>query len=520
MNISLDVAQTIEAQRQEIAYLKERNAELEAKVEWFMEQFNLLRHRKFGPSSEKTRDLKEQPFLFNEAEKESDPNLKEPTVETITYKRKKQKGHREDMVKDLPVEIVEYRLPPEEQICPECGETLHEMSTQVRQELKIIPARAKLVKHVRYIYSCRCCERENTKTPVVTASMPSPVIPGSLASPSSLAYIINQKYVDGLPLYRQEQQLSRLGINLSRQTMANWVVNSSKWLEPVYHLLHKELLKRNILHADETTLQVLHEEGRSAKTQSYMWLYRTGRDGPPIVLFDYKTSRAGTHPKKFLTGFKGYLQVDGYSGYNILPDVILVGCWAHARRKSDESLKALPSEKRESATVTFEGLGFCNRLFEIERDLNELSSEERYEARLLKSRPVLNAFKEWLDAQSSRVLPKSLLGQAIKYCQNQWGKLEGFMLDGRLEIDNNRSERSIKRFVIGRRGWLFSNTTKGARASAITYSIVETAKENGLIPMEYLKYLFERLPNLGDNVLEDLLPWSKTLPESCRIANT
>jgi len=517
-------AMTLDELRQRYVLLEEENAklrkqvaELTTQVNWFMEQFKLAKHRQFGASSERTGPGQEQLSFFNEAEKEAEPEPLEPDVETITYTRRKQKGHREAVLKDLPVETIEYRLPPEEQVCPNCGGQLHQMSTEVRQELKVIPAQVKLVKHVRYVYSCRRCEGEGTSTPVVTAPVPSPVIPGSLASPSAVAHIMNSKYVDGLPLYRQEQQWSRLGVELSRQTMANWVVYAAeKWLEPLYDRLHREILKRDILHADETTVQVLHEDGRLAETQSYMWLYRTGRDGPPIVLFDYKTTRAGKHPKKFLSGFKGYLHVDGYSGYDLLADVILVGCWAHARRKFDDVLKVLPPDKRASPTVALEGLSFCNKLFEIERDLADATPEERYKARLEKSVPVLNAFSEWLEKQSSSVLPQSLLGQAIKYCQSQWDKLRNFLLDGRLEIDNNRCERSIKLFVIGRKGWLFCNTPKGARASAVIYSIVETAKENGLIPFEYLRYLFERLPNLGEGDPDELLPWSPSLPETCR----
>lgn len=501
---------------QENARLTRQNAELTVKVTWFMEQFNLLKHRQFGASSERT--VPEQQQLFNEAESEAKPELAEPTAETVTYQRHKQRGRREAVLRDLPVETVEYRLAPEEQICSRCRGPLHEMSTEVRQEIKIIPAQVKLVRHVRHVYSCRRCEREGISVPVVTAPAPSPVIPGSLASPSAVAHIMNSKYVDGLPLYRQEQQFSRLGAALSRQTMANWVIQGAdKWLAPLYDRLRRRLLERDILQADETTLQVLREEGRPAKTKSFMWLYRTGREPPPIVLFDYKTSRAGKHPKRFLSGFKGYLQVDGYSGYDALPGVTLVGCWAHARRKFDEALKVLPNDRRLGPVTAMEGLDFCNRLFAIERDLGEAGPEGRHKARLERSRPVLDAFSAWLAGQTSKVLPQSALGQAVKYCQSQWGKLEAFLLDGRLELDNNRSERSIKPFVIGRKGWLFSNTPRGAKASAIVYSIVETAQENGLIPFEYLRYLFERLPNLGNGDLDELLPWSPSLPNACRI---
>jgi transposase len=510
---------TIDELQNRCALLEQQNAELAAKLRWFEEQFRLSQQRRFGSSSERTDTNQLELQFFNEAEMEAQPEQKEPTLETITYQRRKQRGHREALLENLPIETIEYRLSPEAQICPSCGSSLHEMSTEVRQELKIIPAQVKVVKHVRYVYSCRHCEHEELNTPVVTAAMPAPVLPGSLVSPSAMAYIMSQKYVEGMPLYRQEQQFARLGVELSRQTMANWMLQGAdRWLARLYERMHEHLLKRDILHADETTLQVLREPGRAAETSSYIWLYRTGREGPPIVLFDYQSTRASKHPRQFLTGFKGYLHVDGYAGYNGLPDITLVGCWAHARRKFDEAIKALPD--RSVPVAAREGLDFCNRLFAIERDLKDASNEERYKTRLVRSRPVLDAFLAWLKIQSARVLPKSALGQAIKYCRNQWGKLEVFMLDGRLELDNNRSERSIKPFVIGRKNWLFANTPRGAKASAVIYSIIETAKENGLNPFMYLSYLFEKLPNLdtkNQDVLDSLLPWSDSLPVVCRV---
>jgi hypothetical protein len=223
-----------------------------------------------------------------------------------------------------------------------------------------------------------------------------------------------------------------------------------------------------------------------------------------------------------LEGFRGYLHVDGYAGYNGIPDVSLVGCWAHARRKFTEALQALPESAKTTHVKAKEGLAFCNQLFSIERDLKDVSPEERYKKRLERSQPVLEAFLAWLHEQAPRVLPKSALGQAIKYCRNQWDRLVAFLEDGRLEIDNNRAERSIKPFVIGRKNWLFSNTIKGAKSSAIIYSIVETAKENGLNPFNYLKYLFEQLPNINltdKEKLDQLLPWSTTIPEECRVPN-
>ena len=343
---------TIDELKKENALLKQQNAELAAKLNWLEEQFRLNQHKRFGRSSEQT--IPEQISLFNEAEVEAKPELAEPTVEEITYTRRKKSGHREAILKDLPVEIIEYRLPEEEQVCS-CGGKLHEMSTEIRQELKIIPAQVSVVKHIRYVYACRRCDQEEINTPIITASMPNPVLPGGLASPSAMAYIMSQKFVEGLPLYRQEQQFERLGVDLSRQTMANWMLQGAdRWLSHIYHRMYEHLLKNDILHADETTLQVLHEPGRSAESTSYLWLYRTGREGPPIILYEYQTTRASKHPAKFLKEFKGYLHVDGYPGYNGLPNITLVGCWAHYPRcmiiresvlKAEEIGKALkPSQ--------------------------------------------------------------------------------------------------------------------------------------------------------------------------------
>lgn len=397
---------TIEDLQERRLKLEQQNAELSAKLKWYEEQFRLSQQKKFGASSERTNS--DQLQLFNEAEEEANPAQEEPTLETVTIRRKKQRGQREAMIEELPVETIEYHLPEEERVCPCCNGALHAMSTEVRQELKIIPAEVKVVKHVRHVYSCRRCDREATETPVITAPMPKPAAPGSLASPSLLAHIMIQKYVDALPLYRQEQQFARLGILLSRQTLANWMIQSAnRWLQPLYHRMHDHLRSRDILHADETTLQVLKEPGRSAETTSYLWLYRTGREGPVIVLYDYQETRGGHHPRNFLSGFRGYLHVDGYSGYHKVAGVTLVGCWAHARRKFNEALKALPDGKQKAVVTAREGLDFCNRLFAIERDIKDASPEERFKIRTERSRPVVDAFLAWLLVQKSNVLPKS-----------------------------------------------------------------------------------------------------------------
>jgi transposase len=505
-------ASNLPENRQELENLVTQQAtqieQLEAKVRWFEEQFHLSRHKQFGASSE--RSVKEQRNLFNEAEAIAEDGPAEEVLrQAIAYERRK--PGRKPIPTDLPMERIEYRLPEEEQICTACGGHLHEMSEQCRNEVKLIPAQVRIVQHARIVYGCRNCEKNSIEVPIKTAKAPRPVIEKGLASPSAVAYVMTMKFVDGVPLYRQEQHYARLGIDLARGVLSNWILKGSEWLEWIYGRLKRHLLWQEILHADESTLQVLKEAGRAAESQSYMWLFRTGSQGPPIVLYEYQETRSSEHPRNFLKGFKGYLQVDGYAGYHNIPDVILCGCWAHLRRKFDEALKGLPPNKRASGSRAREALDRINRLFAVERELKRCTPEERLQIRNLKSRPVVEEFRKWLEDILPGVLPKSLFGMAVNYGLNQWEKLVRFLEDGRIEIDNNRAERSIKPFVIGRKNWLFCNTPKGAKASAVIYSIIETAKENGLNPYAYLNYLFEKLPNLDfrdDATLDQLLPWN------------
>lgn len=518
LNIDETSAETLEDTCQLQA---QKIEELTAKLTWYEEQFRLSKQKLFGTSSEQTDS--NQLSIFNEAEKESRPNIEEPTVEEITYKRKKSKGLNKKSFDDLPVEVVEYKLDDAEKDCPNCSEPLHEMSKEVRKELKIIPAQVKVVEHVRYVYACRECEKNEISTPIITAKMPNPVLKGSFVSPSLLSYIMNRKYSEAVPLYRQEQQFKNFGIDLSRQNLANWVIHgANNWLKYLYDRMHTILLKETLIHADETTMQVLDEKGKKPTSKSYMWLYASGAFGPQIFLYEYQPSRASKHPKIFLDGFKGFLQTDGYAGYNSVDDIIQVGCFAHARRGFTDALKALPEGSETSRTNAQDGLDFCNKLFEIERKFKGLSSQERYERRLEQSKPVLEDFLSWLNIKKKQVLPKSSLGKAINYCLKQWPKLEAFMLDGRIELSNNRAERAIKPFVIGRKNFLFSKSPKGANASAVTYSIIETAKANNLNAFYYLNYLFEKLPNIDiENIdeLDQLLPWSSSIPEECKIPN-
>jgi len=500
-----------------IAQLKNRIAELEALVKFYEEQFRLAKHRKFGASSEKSEYDSVQLSIFNQAEATSDANIAEPELVEIEKHYRKRKRLTTDRLPDnLPVEIVEHSLPEEEQICPECSGNLHVMGSETRRELIIVPAQVKIREHIRKVYACRDCERDECGVPILKAPKDEPVIKGGFASPEAVAHIMTQKYVMGVPLYRQEQEHKRNGIMLSRQTMSNWLIRATEdWLEPIYDAMHEILCTHEVLHADETTLQVLREPGKAAQSKSYMWLYRTGSDAAyPIVLYDYQPDRRAKRPEEFLKGFKGYLHTDGYDGYRKLPNVTIVGCWAHARRKFDEILKTLPEKDRESSSA-LRGKRYCDKLFDLERSFAEMSAKQRFEKRKKLSKPIMDEFYSWV--QNLNATPKTGIGNAVHYVLSQKKYLERYMLDGRLEISNNRAERSIKPFVVGRKNFLFANTPRGAKASAIMYSLIETAKENGFNPFAYLTYIFQNAPNwdVRNNIdmLDILMPYNYSVHE-------
>ena len=516
-----------------VAELEAEITDLRQQVQLLQEQLRLARQRQFGTSSEKNIaiDGGEQLSIFNEAEAEANALVAEPALEQITYKRRKQKGKREADFSGLPVEQVVHELPENERVCPDCNGPMHACGHEVyRRELTVIPAQFKVTEHLQTTYSCRHCEKTSDDTvPMLKSDVPAPVIRGSgVASPSLLAYIAHQKYVLALPLYRQEQEFKRLGLNLSRQTMANWMIYANKkYLQPVYNAMKAHLLEAQVLHGDETVVQVLREPGKTPQSNSYMWVYRTSGDAArPIVLYDYQPDRGHNRPADFLRGWSGYLHTDGYEAYHKLEHVTVIGCWAHVRRKFADILKTIPEHAR-AGSESMQGLKFCDDLFALEREYAKIFSSliptddnfnARYKARLKQSKPVMKKFFDW--AKNSPALPKMPIGEAITYAQNQQFYLENVLLDGRLELSNNRAERSVKPFVTGRKNWMFSDTVNGANASAVLYSVVETAKENGLHPFDYLAFVFHTAPGLdfhnNPDVLDRLLPWNA--PPQCKCA--
>jgi transposase len=482
---------------QRIAQLERLLAEKDARLLFLEEQFRLAQQKQFGKSAE---GFAGQGELFNEAEEIA--ALVETEQQDISYRRNKPK--RKPLPKDLPREVIVHDISDAEKVCACCHGQLHKIGEDTSEKLDFIPAQVKVIEHVRPKYACRECEKTGTSNPIKQALVPVSPIPKGIATASLLSQLITSKYQYGLPLYRQESLFKQYGIALSRQTMSDWILKSAALFTPLIKRLKEELRKQAVIHADETTVNVI----KSNKIKSYMWLYCTGTDSPiptssipNIVLYDYHDSRSGRCVVDYLDGYSGYLQVDGYQAYH-QTQATLVGCWAHARRKFIEAKKAQPKGKSGKADVA---LSYIQKLYGIESRFKNATPEETIEARQTQAQPILDKLHGWFTQQN--VLPKSKLGEAITYLSNQWPKLLGYLEDGRLSIDNNRAERAIKPFVIGRKNWLFSQTANGANASAALYSIIETAKANGLVPFDYVKQCLDELckpqPNIGA-----ILPWN------------
>lgn len=511
------LAAQLDAQRlaQEQAF-KDREAELqkafEARILEIYEQLRLARGRMFGPSSESHAG---QGWLFNEAEAlvESAPEAGDaaalpPATETsddmpADAGKKKARGKRKPLPVELPRIDVIHDVPEAERTCA-CGTPMVEIGQDVSEQLDIVPMQVRVLRHIRKRYGCP----KGDQAPV-TAPAPAQVLPKSNASNDLLALLLIVKYVDGLPLARFEYVLARAGVLVPRQTLARWVIGTAQALQPIANLMRDVLLGHDVIHMDETPIQVLKEPGRSPTSTSQMWVQRGGPPGTPVILFEYDPSRAQAVPLRLLEGWKGHLMADGLESYGAISfceGVTRLGCWVHARRRFVEASKVLPAGKRGRA---HEALALIGQLYAVEKACRELSDAERLAQRQTRSRAVIDELRRWLDQVLPTVPPSSVLGGALAYLHRQWPRLIRYLERGDLPIDNNPAENAIRPFVVGRKAWLFSDTQAGARASALIYSLVETAKANGIEPYLWLRHVLRALPTATTvEHFEALLPWN------------
>lgn len=510
---------TILKQKQEIEQLKR-------KLEHMNEVFANAQRARFGQSSEQKNYVlgKDQLSLFNEAENEQDHKAEEPNPDTVfipAHERKKKRSQAE-MLNHLPEEEVLLELPEEQLVCGKCGGKMKPIGKKfLRHEMQIIPKQIKLLAYYAVTYACDKCEKDTGFAHIASVKPPVPLMKHSLASPSTVAYIMTQKYVDGLPLARQEKIWAREGICLSRATMANWVIQCAQsWLKPLYKHMKQELLTHSVIHADETVVQVLKEDGKPAASESRMWLYASAALlRHQVRLFEYQPDRSGKRPEAFLKGFDGALVTDGYAGYNQVAKVTHCGCWAHARRKWREAMPDGATVKTSKAAVGFQ---YCNKLFAQERKCAAYQPKYRQEYRQNRELPILEEYFAWLNT----VHPEkgSKLEEAVRYSLNQKQALCAYLDNGEVPISNNLAENAIRPFTLGRKNWLFCDTPKGAEASAIVYSLVESAKANEIEPFAYLQHVLLQLPYLGKShshqELESLMPWAPYIQQNFKMPNS
>ena len=519
---SADLASTIAELKAGIASLNALVESLKSDNEYLKNNNDLLREENaylkrklFGVKSEKMPCSVEQLSLFDEAEQECEPEL----LEEITYKRakKKQKGTLEIKLDNLKHVKEVYDIDEKDRICDICGTKMHRVGEEfVRHEVVYEPAKLYVKDIYRKTYECRNC-RKRGKVVMLKAGTPAPVIPHSFTSPSVLSQVITDKFVNHMPLYRQEAEWKRLGLDLSRTTMANWLIIASReYFIPIVNRMHEILVVEKYVHSDETTVQVLNEPGKPATSKSYMWVYSSIRESSkPIRIFEYKPDRKAENPQKFLENFSGTLISDGYGGYNNIAGVVNAYCWAHARRKFYE---ALPADMKDvSDTLAYTGLKKIAKLFAIEKEIDTLPPEDKVKIRQEKSKPLVDDFFSWCADAQNKSLTRSKIGKAIQYALNLEKGLRVYLDDGLVPMTNSLDERNIRPFTVSRKNWLFSTSTKGADASASIFSLIETAKANRLSPFDYIEYILEIMPQIDiiqhPEKIDWFMPWSDQIKE-------
>lgn len=483
--------------------LEAENQYIKTQVLLLQEKLNLALAQRYAARSEQYSPDQIRLFCEAEVEVREDvvPDAATASVTIAAHTRQQQRG-RKPLPDHLPRLEVIHDLPEAERYCDHDGNSLRPIGEVISEQLDIVPAQIRVIRHIRRQYACGCGQC------IKTAPLPAQPIPKSLASPGLLAHITVSKYQDALPLYRQESILQRIGVDIPRATLANWMIEAGTLIQPLINLLRDRLLAYDIVQMDETTVQVLKEPGKTAQSKSYLWLQRGGPPDRPVLLYDYDPSRGARVPRRLLEGFQGTLQTDGYDGYNAVVaagNLTHLGCFAHARRKFDEAIKAQGKHKRRG--LAHHALALIQKLYGVEKAVRDTTPAARYAYRLEQAKPILDELHTWLTETLPRVPPETATGKALNYLHREWTKLIRYLNDGRYEIDNNRAENAIRPFVIGRKNWLFSDSVRGVRASANLYSLIESAKANGLEPYAYLRRVFTELPRAKTvEAIEALLP--------------
>ena len=492
-----------------------------------LEQVADLKRHRFGRSSEAHEPDEQISFMetdgkivfFNESEAVAAEDSGEYKESVPCRKPKKKPGKREEDLEGLPVVVVEHSMTREELEELFGAEGWKQLPDEVYRRYGFTPAKVEVEEHHVKVYAGKKTDE------IVRAPHPEALLRGSLVSPSLEAAIMNAKYVNGVPLYRQEQEFERCGLHISRQNMANWTIQcADRYLAVLYDYLHEKMYGFHVLQADETPVLV-NKDGRPAGSKSYMWVYRTGQmyTDRRIVLYEYQRTRNASHPREFLKDFSGICVTDGYQVYHTIEnereDLKIAGCWSHARRRFDEAVKALP-KARQKESRAYLALTMIQAVYREEKQLKELSAQERQNRRRLSVRPLVEAYFTWVRENLLKVPQKSKTWEGFNYSLNQEKYLKVFLDDGEVPMDNNAAEQSIRGFCIGKKNWVMIDTIAGAESSAVIYSIAETAKANQLKPYNYFEHLLTEIPKHLDDTdrtfLEDLLPWSPNLPANCR----